>query len=310
MTVILTLKRLGVAWDIQQVLTSETSNKYITPLYTHTSHTRTYTNAHAHTHMHTRTHALTHACMHTKKYQTIPRLFLLPYVKGLPGEVSFDDRGRRTSKGWPAAQKQEVNFLQNLPKEHSSISILIFAKSESCWSFKVHNCNTISSHTCVDGSWLGVIYNCIHLRRVFGWKSTVSWQEAIGMWSARREEGEAPGKGTGERGRNRQTSGQEDRVSQSHVLWQRGSCKLFLWTGEQISVRVESPAAVVKKLRGQFVNHLVKHSEYQGGFRNILQNPAGVYEWRTRGWREGSVVQSTGFSSRGPWLDSQNPHGG
>lgn len=44
MTVILLLKRLGVAWDIQQVLISESSNKY-----THTQ---------AYAHMHT----LTHTC--------------------------------------------------------------------------------------------------------------------------------------------------------------------------------------------------------------------------------------------------------
>jgi hypothetical protein len=30
---------------------------------------------------------------------------------------------------------------------------------------------------------------------------------------------------------------------------------------------------------------------------------------RTHGWTDGSVVKSTGYSSRGPELNSQQPHG-
>ena len=35
-----------------------------------------------------------------------------------------------------------------------------------------------------------------------------------------------------------------------------------------------------------------------------------MLERRSRGWRDGSAVRSTGCSSRGPEFNSQQPHGG
>ena len=43
--------------------------------------------------------------------------------------------------------------------------------------------------------------------------------------------------------------------------------------------------------------------------KETVKNVMFIKEQTTGGWRDGSVVKSTGCSSRGIWFSSQHPHG-
>ena len=42
----------------------------------------------------------------------------------------------------------------------------------------------------------------------------------------------------------------------------------------------------------------------------VTMHPGFAWNYEDQDWRDGSVVKSTDFSSRGPEFKSQQPHGG